>query len=126
MSQVPIVWVVIKALSLAYCVKYINKEMHVYYFKWWMPSELSKYRTILLCMATSFNSCMKVHVHVPRSKITYRETLLIAASSHLKSYASLWKGIENLNVDYMEPMVTFTTWAKIYPTEYFCNARVLI
>ena len=31
MSQVPIVWVVIKALSLAYCVMYmyINKEMHV-------------------------------------------------------------------------------------------------
>ena len=26
--------------------------------------------------------------------------------------------------DYIEPMVTFTTWAKVYSAKYFCNARV--
>ena len=26
--------------------------------------------------------------------------------------------------DYIEPMVIFTTWAKMYSSEYFCNARV--
>ena len=26
--------------------------------------------------------------------------------------------------DYIEPVATFTTWEKIYSTEYFCNAKV--